>query len=36
MKVMKDIPSSFMRIRVHRDNECNPSIHTHMYFIMYT
>jgi hypothetical protein len=35
-KVMKDMSSSFMRIRVHRDNECNSSAHTHMYFIMHT
>jgi hypothetical protein len=36
MKVMKDIPSSFMRTRLHRDNECNPLSHSHMYFTMYT
>ena len=29
-KVMKDMPSSFMRTRVHRDNECNPLTHSHM------
>jgi hypothetical protein len=36
IKVMKDMPSSFIIIRVHRDSECNPSSHSHMYFIMYT
>jgi hypothetical protein len=35
-KVMKDMPSSFIVIRVHRDCERSPSIHSHMYFIMYT
>jgi hypothetical protein len=35
-KVMKDMPSSSIIIRVHRDSECNPSAHSHMYFIMYT
>jgi hypothetical protein len=35
-KVMKDMPSSFMRIRVYRDNECNSSARTHMYLIMQT
>jgi hypothetical protein len=35
-KVMKDVPSSCIIIRVHRDSECNPSAHSHMYFIMYT
>jgi hypothetical protein len=34
-KVIKGT-SSFIRIRVHRDNECDPSAHAHMYFIMYT
>jgi hypothetical protein len=36
MKVMKDMPSSFIIIRVHRDNECSFSVHLHMHFIMYT
>jgi hypothetical protein len=36
MKVMKDTPSSFTRIRVHRDNKCNPFIHSYMYFMIYT
>jgi hypothetical protein len=36
MKVMKDISSSFIIIRVHRDNEYSFSVHSHMYFIMYT
>jgi hypothetical protein len=35
-KVMKDMPSSFMRIRVYKNNECNSSAHTHMYLIMHT
>jgi hypothetical protein len=35
-KVMKDMPSSFIIIGVHRDGECNPSTHSHVYFIMYT
>jgi hypothetical protein len=35
-KVMKDMPSSFIIIRVHRDNECSLSVHSHMYFIIYT
>jgi hypothetical protein len=30
MNVMKDIPSSSMRIGVHRDNVCNPYIHIHI------
>jgi hypothetical protein len=30
------MPSSFMRIRLHRDNECNPLAHSHIYFTMYT
>jgi hypothetical protein len=35
-KVMKDKPSSFIIMRAHRDNECIPSVHSHLYFIMYT
>jgi hypothetical protein len=35
-KIMKDVPSSFIIIRVHRDSECNPSAHSHIYFVMYT
>jgi hypothetical protein len=35
-KVMKGMPSLFIIIRVHIDNECNPSVHSHMYFVMYT
>jgi hypothetical protein len=35
-KVMKDMPSSFIIIRVHRDNECSFSVHLHMPFIMDT
>jgi hypothetical protein len=34
-KVMKDISSSFMRIRTHRDNTCNSFIHSYMYFMIY-
>jgi hypothetical protein len=33
---MKDMPSSSIIIQVHRDSECNPSVHSHMYFMMYT
>jgi hypothetical protein len=35
-KVLKDTLSSFMRMEIHRYNECNPPSHTHMYFIMHT
>jgi hypothetical protein len=28
---MKDTPSSFMRIRIHRDNICYPFIHSFIY-----
>jgi hypothetical protein len=35
-KVMKDLLSSFMRMKIHRDNACNSSAHTHIYFIMHT
>jgi hypothetical protein len=35
-KVMKDLPSSSMRIRVHRNNICNPYIHSYTYFMIYT
>jgi hypothetical protein len=34
-KVMKDMPSSFITIKVYRDSECNPSAHSCIYFIMY-
>jgi hypothetical protein len=34
-KVMKDLPSSFIIIRVHRNSECSFPVHSHMYFIMY-
>jgi hypothetical protein len=34
-KVLKDTLSSFMRMEIHRYNECNPPAHTHMYFIMH-
>jgi hypothetical protein len=34
-KVMKDTPSSFMRIRIHEDNICYPFIQSYMYFIIY-
>jgi hypothetical protein len=30
-KVMKDIASSFMRIKIHRDNICYPSIHLYLF-----
>jgi hypothetical protein len=33
---MKDTPSSFMRIRIYRDNVCYPSIHSYVYFMIYT
>jgi hypothetical protein len=33
---MKDRPSSFMRIRVHRDNICYSFIHSYIYFMIYT
>jgi hypothetical protein len=36
MKVMKDMSSRFIRIRIHKDNECNLFAHTHMYFIIRT
>ena len=35
-KVMKDKPSSFIIMKVHRDSECSPSVHSHMYFIIRT
>jgi hypothetical protein len=35
-KVMKDMPSPFIMIRVYRDSECSPLVHSHMYFIIYT
>jgi hypothetical protein len=34
-KVMKDMPSSFIVIRIHRNSECSLPVHSHMYFIMY-
>jgi hypothetical protein len=34
MKVMKDMPSSFITIRVHGDSECNPPACSRMYFLM--
>jgi hypothetical protein len=36
MKVMKDTPSWFIRIRIHIDGICNLFIHSHMYFMIYT
>jgi hypothetical protein len=36
INIIEDMPSLFIIIRVHRDSECNPSAHSHMYFIMYT
>jgi hypothetical protein len=36
MKVMRDMSSSFIIIRVHSDNEYSTSVHSHMYSIMYT
>jgi hypothetical protein len=35
-KFMKDMPSQFMRIRIHKDNACNLLAHIHMYFIIHT
>jgi hypothetical protein len=35
-KVMKDMLSLFIMIRMHRDNECNPPVPSLMYFTMYT
>jgi hypothetical protein len=33
---MKDTPSSFMRIRVHRDNMCYPFIHSYLFHVIHT
>jgi hypothetical protein len=35
-KVMKNKPSSFIIMKVHRDSESIPSVNSHMFFIMYT
>jgi hypothetical protein len=35
-KVMKDKTSSFIIMKVYRDSEYIPSVHSHMFFIMYT
>jgi hypothetical protein len=35
-KVKKDTPSSAMRIKIHRDNMCNPYIHSYTYFVIDT
>jgi hypothetical protein len=35
-KVMKDMPSSFIMIKVHKNSECSPLVHSHMYFVMYS
>jgi dolichol kinase len=35
MKVMKDTPSSFMRVRIYGGNICHTFIHSYIYFITY-